>query len=89
MAYTSSDLQLHGQSIAGKKKWVYASVDATSLVSASSYISDGFSKGLSAGDEISVYNSSTPKSTNYLVQTVRSSIATGSADLSPGLITSS
>lgn len=89
MAYTSSDLQLGNQTIAGKKKWNYTSLDATSLVSASSYISDAFSKGLSAGDEITAYNSSTPKTTNYLVQTVRSSIATGSADLSPGLITSS
>lgn len=89
MAYVSSDLQLTPQSIAGKKKWHYASVDATSLVSATSYISDAVSKGVSAGDEISVYNSSTPKLTNYLVITLRSSIATGSADLSPGLITSS
>lgn len=86
MTYTSSDLQLTNQSIAGKKKWNYASIDASSLVSASSYVSDAFSKGLTAGDEISQYNSSTPKTMNYLVQTVR---ASSSADLSPGLITSS
>ena len=86
MAYTSSDLQVISQSIAGKKKWVYASIDSSTLVSASSYVSDAYSKGLVAGDEISQYNSSTPKTVNYLVQTVRTS---SSADLSAGLITSS
>lgn len=86
MAYTSTDLQLTNQSIAGKKKWNYSTLDATTLVSASSYVSDAYSKGLSAGDEIAYYNSSTPKSMNFLVQTVRTS---SSADLSPGLITSS
>lgn len=86
MAYTSSDLQLAPQSIAGKKKWYYSSIDATSLVSASSYISDAYSKGLTAGDEITQYNSSTPKLTNYLVVTVRTS---SSADCSTGLTLSS
>ena len=86
MSYTSSDLQLDSQSIAGKKKWVYASLDATTAISVSSYVTDAYSKGLAAGDEISVYNSSTPKLTNFMAVTVRTS---SSADLSPGVITSS
>lgn len=86
MAYTSSELQLSPQSICGKKKWYYASLDGSSLVSASSYITDAYSKGLSAGDEITQYNSSTPKLVNYLVATVR---ASSSADCSTGLVLSS
>ena len=86
MAYTSTDLFMLPQSIAGNKKWHYNSIDATSLITASSYISDAYSKGLGAGDVIEAYNSSTPKLTNFLVTTVRTS---SSADLSTGLITSS
>lgn len=86
MAYTSSDLFLEPQSITGRKKWSYASTDGSTLVSASSYITDAYSKGLSAGDVINQYNSSTPKLVTYLVTTVRTS---SSADLSAGLITSS
>lgn len=86
MAYTSTDLFMLPQSIAGLKKWHYNSVDATSLVSASSYVTDAGVKGMSAGDQIVQYNSSTPKLTSYLVATVRSA---SSADLSTGLTLSS
>lgn len=86
MAYTSSDLFLLPQSIAGLKKWHYNSIDATSLVSASSYITDAYNKGLTAGDQIIQYNSSTPKLVSYLVATVR---ASSSADCSTGLTVSS
>lgn len=86
MAYSSSDLFMLPQSVAGLKKWHYNSVDATSLVSASSYITDAYNKGMSAGDQIIQYNSSTPKLTSYLVATVRTS---SSADTSTGLTVSS
>lgn len=86
MAYTSSDLFLTPQSIAGRKKWHYNSIDSSTLVNASSYISDAYSKGLTAGDEITQYNSSTPKAIVYLTQTVRTS---SSADLSAGIMFSS
>ena len=86
MAYTSSDLGVQSQSIAGRRKWFYNSIDGSTLTSASSYVSDAYAKGMVAGDEFIQYNSSTPKTVSHLVQTVRTS---SSADLSPGLIVSS
>lgn len=87
MAYTSSDLQLTPQSITGRKKWIYlTAADGSSLIGASSYITDAYSKGMVAGDEVTSYNSSAGTVYYYGVTTVRTS---SSADLTSGLKISS
>lgn len=90
MAYTTSTLSLASQPVVDRKKWFYTSADGTSLVSVSSYITDATQKGLSAGDSIEQYSSGgTPPLISYLVKTVRSSVTSGSADLSSGISLSS
>jgi hypothetical protein len=90
MAYTTSTLSLATQPIADRKKWFYTTQDATSVMSVSSYISDAVYKGLAAGDTIEAYSSGlTPPLASYLVKTVRTSISSGTADLSSGISLSS
>lgn len=90
MAYTSSTLSLEVQPIVDRKRWVYTTQDSQATVGGSSYISDAAQKGLTAGDSIEVYSSggATPLY-SVLVKTVRSSVTSGSADLSSGASLSS
>lgn len=99
MAYTSSDLyQVSHQPLAdpgapgsavGTQVWRYVSLDTLSSMGASSYISDAAKRGLKGGDQLIVYNSSAPSLASFLVKTVRSSVTSGSADLSSGMYLSS
>lgn len=89
MAYATSLLSLANQPIADRKKWVYTSGDLQSAVGASSYITDAAQKGLSAGDEVTQYISSLNTLVGYMVKTVRSSLTSGSADLTSGMSLSS
>lgn len=89
MAYTTSTLSMANQPIADIKKWNYISGDLQATVGGSSYITDAAQKGVSAGDRIEQYVSSTNELRSYLVKTVRSSVTSGSADLSSGMSLSS
>lgn len=92
MAYTSSDLQLAQHSpLTDRKHWFYTTIDAQATWGGSSYISDAHARGMTQGDSIEIYNSSTPALFSALVKTVRSSLTTtgGSADLSSGMCISS
>lgn len=88
--YTTSTLSMAAQPIADRKKWVYTTQDSQATVGASSYISDAAQKGLTAGDQVEIYSSggATPLY-SMLVKTVRSSVTSGSADLSSGASLSS
>lgn len=90
MAYTTSTLSLAVQPIVDRKRWSYTTQDSQATVGASSYISDAVQKGLSPGDSVEVYTSGgSPPLASYLVKTVRSSLSSGSADLSSGMSLSS
>ena len=96
MAYTSSDLypafhqpMVEASSGIGGMTWRYNSIDSQSTIGGSSYISDAVKRGLKVADQVIVYNSSSPSLASYLVKTVRSSVSSGSADLSSGMWLSS
>lgn len=88
MAYTSSTLDVMPQAIGGSKRiWTYRTTDLSSIISVSSYVSDATKKGLLEGDFIIA--GSSDQTFGFNVQTVRSSLSTGSADLSGGTLISS
>lgn len=89
MAYTTSTLSMAAQPIADRKKWEYTSGDTQATVGASSYITDAAQKGMAAGDEVTQYISSLNTLVGYMVKTVRSSLTSGSADLTSGMSLSS
>jgi len=78
------------QNITDRKRWSYTTQDSQATVGASSYISDAAQKGMLAGDTVEVYTSggATPLY-SMLVKTVRTSVTSGSADLSSGASLSS
>lgn len=90
MAYTTSTLSLMVQNITDRKKWSYTTQDSQATVGATSYISDAAKKGIAVGDTIEVWSSGLfPPLASYLVNTCRSSVTSGSADLSSGMSLSS
>lgn len=89
MAYTTSTLSMGHQPIADRKKWFYTSGDTQATVGASSYISDAAAKGMAAGDEVTQYISSLNTLVGYMVKTCRTSLTSGSADLTSGMSLSS
>jgi hypothetical protein len=90
MAYSTSTLSLANQPIADRKRWVYTTQDSQATVGATSYISDAAQKGMLAGDFVEVFSSgATVPLAGYLVKTVRTSVTSGSADLSSGMSLSS
>lgn len=89
MAYTTSTLSMGSQPIADRKKWFYTSGDTQATVGASSYISDAAQKGMTSGDEVTQFISSLNSLVGYMVKTVRSSVTSGSGDLTSGMSLSS
>ncbi len=61
MAYTSATLSLvsNGPNNGIGKLWYYSSADATTAIRVANYFSDGFARGIRAGDIILHVNSST------------------------------
>lgn len=99
MAYTSFNptsstniTKAYGVGIAGGSRWTYPSIDGSTLVGVSSYITDAYKLGLAKGDILEQFNSSALTITEYVVTAVRtssSSAGAGSADLSAGKVASS
>lgn len=55
MAYSASNPpNLVVQAINGSRQWVYLSTDAASVVDASNYFTDGYARGMRAGDTVRV-----------------------------------
>jgi|GEM_PF-2744106 len=90
MAYTSANLSLVAQSIAGPRFWHHTSADATATVDGASFITDGGDKGMKAADIVYHKDSTTNATalTMHKVVTV-SATAPGVVDLSDGTVVGS
>ena len=84
MAYsTSSPPRLILQVIAGPGMWLYTSNDASTVVDASGYITNGGNLGMKVNDLVQVIDADAKVITMHTVVTV-SSTAPGAVDLSDG-----
>lgn len=90
MAYTSANLVLISQAIAGVRTWYHSSADATGTADDASFITDGGDKGMKAADIVLHKDSTTNATalTMHKVVTV-SATAPGVVDLSDGTVVGS
>ena len=75
---TSNPPALIGQTLTGKKLWLYSSADADSTVNGASYFSDGIALGMGVGDIVLVVDTATPLASFCFVTSVSSTAATTS-----------
>jgi hypothetical protein len=60
MAYsTANQPRLETQSIAGTRSWLYVHTDASAVVDASGYFTDGYNLGMRSGDIVRSLDTST------------------------------
>lgn len=90
MAYTSANLSLILQVIAGPGIWHHTSADATAAVDTSGFITDGGSRGMKVND-IVYHKDSTTTATALTMHKVVSVSSTypGVVDLSDGVVVGS
>lgn len=68
MAYaTSNPPILETQSIAGPRRWSYSSADASTVVDASGYFTNGYELGMRINDTIMVTDTDTGLTTSHVV----------------------
>jgi hypothetical protein len=86
MAYNGANLSaLAPATTSGSFQWwYYRSADAQATVAAAGYITDGFDRGLTVGDIVTVHDTATPTESLHRVLTV--SASTGLVNLSAGLV---
>lgn len=72
MSYsTSNPPRLQAPSVGGgPQKWAYSSTDDDATVNGSGYFSNGASLGMRLGDEVYVWDSTTPKGSQHYVSVV-------------------
>lgn len=85
MAYDTSVAvpELQTQSIAGKRIWTYASADAVSVVRVTGYFTDGWDRGMRAGDLVYVEDNDASPITGALCWVT--SATSSAVDLSDGV----
>lgn len=80
MSYAASGLRLMVPAFAGAgNRWRYESTDASTVVDASGYISDGGNYGMKVGDLVEVVDTDTYLTTLHIVISVNAT--TGAVDL--------
>lgn len=93
MAYVSSASApvLTSQSFGGVagKEFMYRSADASSLVLASSYFSDGYTRGMRVGDLVLLSGVSTGSTFMYTIRAGVSAVSTASGGVSLTVTTTS
>lgn len=77
MAYTSANLNLQSQSVAGKRHWTYHDTGgAANLSEVSGFIADAKDKGMKAGDFLTYHDTNLNKIYGYAVSAVQDTGAT-------------
>jgi len=90
MAYSTSNpprIIAHGIGDSNGRLWIYASTDASTVVDADGYFTDGYDLGMRASDIVMVIDTNASP-VDLSIHVVNSASATGGVDLEDGTVVS-